>query len=342
MKAWARRVAVGAVLGAAAACAVFAAWLAWDWHEPYPSQPRVVLVHVPRGMSAGQVLELMAREGVVRSRFSLKLVFSLFGHPKTLKAGTYLFERPMTPLQVVQVLNKGEVLLTKVTIPEGLRRDEVAHLLAAAGLGREKTFLRLTSDPALIRDLDPAATTLEGYLFPETYLVDPDLREEAVLKVLVTSFRSWWEKIGLPNSDGMPIREVVTLASLVEKETAAPQERPLVAGVFLNRLRIGMPLQTDPTIVYAETIDGVYRGYLTRQDWEYPSPYNTYLHAGLPPGPICSPGKASLEAVLHPTPSDYLYFVSRNDGTHYFSRTLAEHDRAVERFQRRARAAGIR
>lgn len=316
------------------AAAVSGAWLFSDWHTPYKGKLGPVLVSVPKGTHAGVVLESLYQNGVVRSRISVKLAYAFLGRPRNLKAGTYRFDQPATPLQVIEKLNRGEVVYAKVTIPEGLRLEEVAHILAEAGLGKREAFMRLMREGRLIRDLDPDATTLEGYLFPETYLLDPGLNEEAVLQALVKSFRSWWQTHGAPKGGAAAIRDIVTLASLVEKETGAPVERGLIAGVFSNRLKMGMPLQTDPTIIYAEVEAGDYRGYLTRDDWTYPSPYNSYLHIGLPPGPICSPGAASLEAALRPAPTNYLYFVSRNDGTHAFSRTLDEHNNAVAHFQR--------
>ena len=309
------------------------ALLAWDWHRPFRRSEKPVLVTVAKGQTAGQVLETLSREGLVRNRISLKLAYSLYGRPRGLRAGTYRFDRPLTPLQVIDMLNRGEVIFVRVTVPEGLRADEVARVLSEAGLGREEAFRAAMARPDLIRDLDPEAEDLEGYLFPETYLLDPTLSESAVVQVLVKAFRAWRTDRDRPVHALGSLREVVTLASLVEEETAAPKERPLIAGVFVNRLRLGMPLQTDPTIVYAQSVAGSYRGFLTRMDWGYPSPYNTYLHAGLPPGPICSPGRASLEAALQPASSDYLYFVSKNDGTHAFSRTLEEHNEAVAIYQ---------
>jgi UPF0755 protein len=329
-----RRAVFGGVLAALAAGIFLAALLAWDWHRPYAREGGEHLVAVPRGMRAGQVLDLLVEEGVARSRISLKLAFALHGRPRGIRAGTYRFDRPLTPLQVVDKLNRGEVVYAKVTIPEGLRREEVARLLAEAGLGKEAGFLRVVGTGALVRDLDPQAETLEGYLFPDTYLMDPGRSEGQVVEALLKNLRQWWEA-HRQEAGGRSIRQVVTLASLVERETGEPTERGLVAGVFLNRLRLGMPLQTDPSIIYAQVQAGVYRGALTREDWLYPSPYNTYLHPGLPPGPICSPGRASLEAALRPTPSPYLYFVAKSDGTHAFSRTLAEHNDAVARLRGR-------
>jgi UPF0755 protein len=313
-----------------------AALLEWDWHRPYQASAEEKLITIPKGMRAGQVMEMLIREGVVRNRVSLKIAFSLFGKPRELKAGTYRFDKPLTPLEVIEMLNRGEVVYTKVTIPEGLRIEEGARLLAEAGLGREKGFLEVASQPDLVKDLDPQAGSLEGYLFPDTYLVDPGHSERGVVNAMVKNFRTWWAVRAPDVPEGLTLHQVVTLASLVEKETGAPEERGLIAGVFFNRLRLGMPLQTDPSIIYGEIQAGRYRGFLTREDWTFASPYNTYLHVGLPPGPICSPGRAALEAVLRPISSNYLYFVSRNDGTHAFSRTLAEHNAAVQHYRRSA------
>jgi UPF0755 protein len=329
----ASRLFLSGTLVALVAVLAGAALLWWDWHAPYKRVPKEILVSIPKGMHAGQVMELLSREGMVRNRVSFKLAYGLFGHPRGLRAGTYKFDRPLSPIQVIEKLNRGEVVYIKVTVPEGLRAGEVAHLLAEAGLGREPVFLQAIAKPQVILDLDSSAKDLEGYLFPETYLLDPALNEEAVVQTLVRGFRQWWLGRGGVLPVGMTLRSVVTLASLVEEETAVSAERGLVAGVFANRLRLGMPLQTDPTIVYAQSLEGVYRGTLTRMDWGFPSPYNTYLHSGLPPGPICNPGRASLEAALNPTPSAFLYFVSRNDGAHAFSRTLEEHNRAVAHYQ---------
>ena len=314
-----------------------AALLSWDWNTPYKEGPGRVTVTIPKGMRAGEVIETLSAKGLVRSRLSFKLAFAVFGRPRRIMAGTYSFEGPESPLAIIDKLNKGEVVLTKVTIPEGLRDEEIARIIADSGLGKETAFLKAMNDPAPIRDLDPDARNLEGYLFPETYLVDPGLDEETIVRVLVDGFKEWWTRTGKPSGTSLSAHDVVTLASLVEKETGAPQERGLIAGVFLNRLRLGMPLQTDPTVIFAEILAGRYRGRLTRRDLEFQSPYNTYLHAGLPPGPICNPGRASLDAVIRPTPSRYLYFVSRNNGTHQFSRTLAEHNHWVSVYQRNGR-----
>lgn len=329
-----------AILASIAAGGAAVSFLAWDWHRPYRRAAGEVRVAVSRGDRAGDVVEALHEKGLVSNRVSFKLAFVLYGNPRKLRPGTYRFDRPLSPLEIIGKLNRGEVELTRVTIPEGLRADEVIELLAKGGLGSEEAFRRAVQDPRPILDLDPRALDLEGYLFPETYLLDPGLSEKAVVLVLVRSFRSWWASAAGPGRD-RGLREVVTLASLVEEETASAPERPLIAGVFENRLRLGMALQTDPSVVYALSLAGRYSGILRREDLAFESPYNTYRHAGLPPGPICSPGRASLEAVLSPQASPYLYFVSRNDGTHAFSRTLEEHNRWVAR-TRRGRSAGGR
>jgi len=319
---------VAAVLASIVLGGAAASFLAWDWHRPYRRGAGETRVAVSRGDRAGDLVETLHDQGLVRHRVSFKLAFVLYGHPRKLRPGTYRFDRPLSPLEVIGKLNRGDVELTRITIPEGLRADEVIGLLAGSGLGSAEAFRTAVRDPGPIQDLDPAARDLEGYLFPETYLLDPGLSEKAVVDVLVRAFRTWWASAAGSGRD-RGIREVVTLASLVEEETASAPERPLIAGVFENRLGLGMALQTDPSVVYALSLAGLYAGTLRREDLAFESPYNTYRNAGLPPGPICSPGRASLEAVLKPQASPYLYFVSRNDGTHAFSRTLEEHNRWV-------------
>lgn len=332
------RLRAGLLLAAAAAVAAtglaLVALSLWrDWHTPYKGYEDGIILEIPKGRAAGLILDELANRGVVRSRVSLKLAYTATGRRSMMKAGKYLFDRPLTPLEVLQKLRKGEIILTRVTLPEGLRLDEAAALFADQGLGRKETFRAVLRDPGPVRDLDPSARDLEGYLFPDTYFVDPGTSEEAIVRLLTRSFREWWAHRSAAAPARLGLRGVVTLASVVERETAVPAERPLIAGLFLNRLRIGMPLQSDPTVVYALVSDGVYRGRLLREDWGYAHPYNTYRNPGLPPGPICSPGRASLEAVLSPEKSAYLYFVAKDDGTHAFSATLDEHNRAVARYR---------
>ncbi len=325
------------MLALALLCAVAAAsavaLIARDLHAPYKGYGEKVIIDVPKGRHAGEILDELCDRGVVRSRLTLKLAYSFSGRLATLKAGKYLFDKPLTPLQVLGKLRRGEVLYARLTLPEGLRMDEAARLFEEEGLGKSALFLKAMKDPSPVSDIDPRAANLEGYLFPESYFVDPGTSEQAIVRMLARAFKEWWARHGGRTPQGLTVRGVVTLASIVEKETAVPAERPLIAGLFLNRLRIGMPLQSDPTVVYALSLAGLYDGHLTRGEWSYQSPYNTYQYNGLPPGPICSPGKASLEAVLWPDASRYLYFVAKNDGTHAFSATLDEHNRAVARYR---------
>ena len=253
-----------------------------------------------------------------------------------LKAGEYALSGPLSLEGILAVLERGDVVRRDLTVPEGRNLDEIAVLVAGEGLPLE-AFLAAARDPSPVRDLDPAAADLEGYLFPDTYDV-PQSPEapRALVRRMVQRFR----EVVAPRLErvaerGLTVRQVVTLASIVELETASPDERPRIAAVFLNRLEKGMPLQTDPSIIYALKKAGRWDGNIRRRDLEIDSPYNTYRRPGLPPGPLGSPGREAILAVLDPAPTSELYFVSRNDGTHEFSETLADHNRAVDRYQRR-------
>jgi UPF0755 protein len=241
----------------------------------------------------------------------------------------------MTPLEAIDKLARGEVYVVPLTFREGLTIAEMAQLYAAHGFGTASAFVAAARDPSPIRELDPEATDLEGYLFPETYPVARRVDAKTLVRQMVGRF----QHILTPDvraaldASGLSLRQAVTLASIVEKETARADERPVVASVYENRLRIGMALQCDPTVIYALQRAGRYDGNLRRADLAFDSRYNTYRYPGLPPGPIASPGRASIEAVLRPADADYLYFVSRNDGSHEFSRNLNEHNRNVQRYQ---------
>jgi UPF0755 protein len=241
----------------------------------------------------------------------------------------------MSPRQVIDKIARGEVYVRAITFPEGLTVKQMAALYETRGFGSAQDFIAASRNIALIGALDPEAPDLEGYLFPDTYT----LPRKATAAQLVNRMVSSFEKALTPEirqqalARGMGVRQLVTLASIVEKETGKPEERPLVAAVYSNRLRIGMPLQCDPTVIYALDRMGHYNGNLTRADLQLDSPYNTYRHAGLPPGPIASPGRASLAAAAAPADAAYLYFVSRNDGSHVFASTLDEHNRNVQEFQ---------
>ncbi len=242
----------------------------------------------------------------------------------------------MTPAEILQQIISGRVRTYKAVLPEGIRASEMARRLEQAGLTDADAFMALVEDPGFTRSLGIDADSLEGYLYPETYKLPRDLAPEAVAELLVSQFEQAWRQIE-PRARALTLsrHEIVTLASIVEKETSVAEERPLIAAVFLNRMKRGMRLETDPTVIYGiEDFDGNLR----RRDLEDPSnPYNTYRFAGLPPGPIASPGADALRAVVEPAETDYLYFVSRNDGTHHFSHSYREHTNAVNRYQKNRR-----
>jgi UPF0755 protein len=320
---------------------VVGSWLAWNHETREPKiaagAPTVKLV-VPPGASGYDIGRKLEAAGLVRHPLVFRLLVRQKGLGGQLKAGEYALEGPLSLEEIVDLLARGEVVRNEVTIPEGRTLEETAAIVAAEGLDLAE-FLKTAKDPALIRDLDAEAIDLEGYLFPDTYDIPltPD-PAAGLVRRMVGRFREVIapEQSRIAEKD-LTVREVVVLASLVELETAAVEERPRIAAVFLNRLQRRMLLQTDPTIIYALKQEGRWDGNIRRRDLEMDSPYNTYRHPGLPPGPIGSPGREAILAVLDPADTRELYFVSRNDGTHHFSATLAEHNRAVDRYQRRRR-----
>jgi UPF0755 protein len=241
----------------------------------------------------------------------------------------------MTPIEVIDKLARGDVHVISVTFPEGLTIAEMSRIFEERGLGSAAAFVNAARDPAPIAALDAAAKDLEGYLFPETYRLPRSVDARALIQSMTDRFTRVFtpDMRQAAQARGLTVRQAVTLASIVEKEAARPDERPLVAAVYSNRLRIGMALQGDPSVIYALQRAGRYTGNLRREDLTFNSPYNTYRYPGLPPGPIASPGRASLEAAVHPADVDYLYFVSRNDGSHEFARSLEEHNRNVQKWQ---------
>ncbi|MGB2591028.1 MAG: endolytic transglycosylase MltG [Candidatus Acidiferrum sp.] len=317
----------------------------WMWYcitHPYQAFPSEgVFVTVPHGASRRGAARLLANNGVVRSA----LAFELYArrHPKrTLEAGEYFFDKPITGRDVFWKLAKGQVYEVPFTVREGETLYDIAHDLEAGHFLAADDFVKAASDPTLVRDISPNALTLEGFLFPATYQLPRHPMATDLTALMVKKFKAEWARIAPPMADddktrvasGYPIASIVTLASLVERETPKPEERPLVAGVFENRLRKDMMLQCDPTVIYALEQEGRYTGALTGADLHVHSPYNTYEHTGLPPGPIGNPGEASLRAALNPAQTDYLYFVANTQGGHFFSATLAEHNRNVTKYRR--------
>ena len=292
-------------------------------------------VDIPTGSGSSSIGDRLVAGGVIRDRATYRLALWLSGEGRHLKAGEYRFDRAMTPFDVIDKLARGDVYVIHLTLPEGLTIAEMARLFESHGFGPASAFVEAANNAALVRDFDPAAKDLEGYLFPETYALPRKTDADKLIRMMVARF----EHVFTPElrqaaaSRQLSVRQAVTLASIVERETARAEERPLVAAVFVNRLKLRMPLQTDPTVIYALQRAGAYTGNLRRDDLAFDSPYNTYRYPGLPPGPIASPGRASLDAAVHPADADFLYFVSRNDGSHEFARTLDEHNRNVHKYQ---------
>ena len=313
----------------------FAGWMAWALYTPVtPAQQTFVLLHP--GYSTRRIASELRAAGVIRSATAFAL-WQRVHHAKSLKAGEYLFEKPATGIEIHERLVRGDVVIHTVVIPEGFNIFEIAQAIHEAGLGSAQDFLQVASDPGPISDIAPNAKSLEGYLFPNTYEFTRTQTMQEMATAMVKQFRQVAREIGL-NTD---IESTVTLASIIEKETAAPEERPVVASVYDNRMAKRVPLQADPSVIYAELLQGAYSGALHHADMQYRSDYNTYTHAGLPPGPIGNPGKTSLEAAMHPASTDYLYFVSDGNGHHRFARSLDEHSRNVAAY-RRAKAAANR
>ncbi|HUU35304.1 MAG TPA: endolytic transglycosylase MltG [Vicinamibacterales bacterium] len=292
-------------------------------------------VAVAPGSGPATIRGRLVGAGVVRDDLTYRVALWLTGRARQLKAGEYRFAEPLSAVEVIERIARGEIYTRPVTFREGLMITEMADVYAAAGLGRRDAFLAAATDVSLIRDLDAEATDLEGYLFPDTYLVPRQTPATTLVAQMVRGFRAALPPalIARAAADGLSVRQVVTLAALVEKETAQDVERPIVAAVYRNRHRIGMGMQADPTVIYALQRAGKWDGNLSRADLAFDSPYNTYRYGGLPPGPIAAPGRRALEAVVSPAAVDYLYFVSRNDGTHVFAETLPEHNRNVFEWQ---------
>lgn len=297
--------------------------------RPYRGFEAQTFVEIEHGMSSKQIAHLLAAQGVVRSPWIFLAIRAL--HPKAaLEAGEYVFDAPVTPWAVFEKIRRGEVFYEEFTVPEGSNMFDIAALLEHSDTVRPDAFLKAAADPSPIRELDPLAPDLEGYLFPSTYRVTHRTTAVQLCHIMTAEFRKQWTQLG-GKAHNADIHRLVTLASLVEKETAVAQERPLVASVFVNRLRVDMPLQCDPTTVYAALLENRYQGVIHKSDLASANPYNTYSHAGLPPGPIANPGASAFKAVLAPADTDYLYFVAKPDGSgsHHFSSTLLEHEKAV-------------
>lgn len=337
----ARKILFAVIVGAfVSACTATVLWVELEQYALRPASAGDVsekTVLIRGGQTFSAVAELLVSSEIVQSPLKFRILARLRGVDRRLKAGEYALRASMTPLEILAMLERGVVKLYRLTIPEGWTVQQIAAAVEAAGLGATGEITALAGDPALARRHGIEADSLEGYLFPDTYLFPRGVAAEAIVAVMLERFRAvftteWSRRAA---DLGFSVHAVVTLASIIEKETGAAAERPLISSVFHNRLKEGMRLETDPTVIYGiENFDGN----LTRRHLATPTPYNTYLIRGLPPGPIASPGSDSLRAALYPAQTDYLFFVSRNDGTHVFSTSLEEHNRAVRQYQSRQSA----
>ena len=333
---------VGTVVGLAVAVVAVSGYLglrAWrSMHEPFKDYPGAAkVIDVPRGIGAGEILRNLEAEGIIANADLARLYLIYKLEDPFLKAGEYRFEGALPTPEVLAKLISGDVVTYPVTIIEGLTLMQTTQRLGATDFGEPEEFEQLVRSPSRILDLDPEATDLEGYLFPETYHFARGTSAEEIIDTMLSTFRQRYQGQVAPLLDPeseLTIRDIVTLASIVETEAQLDEERSIIAGVYANRLRIGMPLQADPTVIYSLTLAGNYDGNLRRDDLKFDSPYNTYVYRGLPPGPIASPGLASLQAAARPADVPYLYFVSRNDGSHVFAKTLREHNRNVNEWQK--------
>ena len=314
-----------------------AAWLESQISRPYRGhRPEKVFVEIPRGASRWKIAEILRGSDVIRSRLAFAL-FADWHYRKRLQAGEYLIDRPLNSREVFWRISHGQIFVHTVTIPEGWTMFDIAAEFERQGLCSRGDFLAAAHDTSLVWDLAPQAKSLEGFLFPSTYEFTRRTTCEEAVKRMVEDFRSVWESLvpaDAPPPGSLTPAQVVTLASLVERETPNAAERPIVAGVFYNRLRLNRPMQCDPTVQYAMALEGHPIKDVRHKDLLIDSPYNTYEHRGLPPGPISNPGEASLRAALSPAMTDYLYFVANDEGGHFFSRTLDEHNRNVARLRR--------
>jgi len=320
-----------------------AGWLAWALLMPVePSGQTFVLLRP--GYSTRRIAAELKSAGIIRSQAAF-ILWHYYHRGRSLKAGEYLFDKPANIVDIQKRLRRGDVYFHTVVIPEGYTMFDIARAIEAAGLGPVDDFLKVArSDTSLISDLDPSAQSLEGYLFPDTYQFSRLMSMQEMAAAMVRQFRQVGTQVGLiPQPYSMApdaTREVhtaVTMASIIEKETAVPEERPLVASVYYNRLNKNIALDADPSIIYAELLAGTYQGALHHADMQFKSPYNTYHNAGLPPGPIANPGRSALQAAIHPADSDFYYFVADAQGHHRFARTMEEHNKNVLAYRKAIR-----
>ncbi len=299
---------------------------------PASSEQTEIFLDIGPGQHFNVTSELLCKKGLIQHPLKFKILARIKSADKKIRAGEYRLSAAMPPNEILEIITSGKVFLRRLTVPEGSDLSQIAAAVARSGLGTETDFLHAATDPALVREKGIDAQTFEGYLFPDTYFFPKGVKPEKIIAAMVKRFHDIfspeWEKQA--QSLNFSVHQMVTIASVIEKETGAAEERPLIASVFHNRLKKGMRLESDPTVIY-----GIkdFDGNITRKHLETLTPYNTYKISGLPPGPIASPGQKSLEAALYPADSDFLFFVSKNDHRHQFSTNLTDHSRAVQKYQ---------
>ena len=316
---------------------LFITWFSLEFYRPMETPPNTIVFEVEKGQTAKEIALNLKKNGIIKKTWPFLAGYRIFFSAQSLKAGEYAIAIPDSPKNILHVLSEGSVYLHSITIPEGLIIQEIAGLLDSEDFAAKQDFLQDVAETSIISSLDKDAPNLEGYLFPETYRFSKGTSSEEIVAAMVFQFtkvfsQEWIERAAELE---MSIRDIVTLASLIEKETSLRKEKKTISAVFHNRLRIGMKLDCDPTIIYILKLEGRFKDRLRTRDLKYDSPFNTYLYSGLPPGPIANPGRGSLEAALYPTDEKFLYFVSKNDGSHHFSQTFREHQNAVNKYQRR-------
>ena len=316
------------------------AWL-WFEYRQFVSSPagetdKAVTLDIPANVSFNAVARQLQEAGVIADTFRFKLLSRLMGADKQLKAGEYQLSPAMTPPEVLHALVQGDVVLHRLTIPEGFTIHEIAAELQRTGLGDADAFTAQAFDPQVVKDLGFQADTLEGYLFPDTYFFPKGVTVKTIITRMVRQFQAQFSEQWRRRAEelGLSVHQVVTLASIIEKETGDSAERPMISSVFHNRLKKRMRLESDPTVIYG--VDD-FDGNITRRHLSAETRYNTYVIRGLPPGPIANPGRLSIEAALYPADTEYIFFVSKKDGTHYFSKTIDEHNQAIRKYQLRRR-----
>jgi UPF0755 protein len=311
--------------------AVGAAYVVYLLNSPYAGFEKETFVDIPSGTSTRSIARMLRENGVIRSEWPFLAARMVQARSK-LQAGEYLFATPASPLDVFRRIARGDIFYYELRVPEGSNQFDIAAELEQMGLMKSREFLKVAASPGMIRDLAPEAPSLEGYLFPATYRLTRHMSAQQICKEMTDRFRRAWKDLGQGKAN---VHRTVTLASLVEKETAASADRPTVASVYENRLARNMTLDCDPTTIYASLLENRYRGAIHRSDLQSTNLYNTYKHAGLPPGPIANPGIASLKAALEPANTDYLFFVAKPDGSggHNFSTSLTQHNAAVRAYR---------